>query len=91
MATYVFVILVMSLIVAAWFVVEIGQKAIADRIEYDDTYCQIDYLIRNYEVNLKNYKTIMNRITDLSRMKYKNRKKTEVLTLKFMRKFKVEA
>jgi len=88
MATIGIIVLFMALFVGAWFIVEIGQQNIANELEYNDAYAQIDFLINDRKVNDHNYKVIMNRLMDLSRMKYKNREKTEVITLKFMRKFK---
>jgi len=88
MATIGIIVLFMALFVGAWFVVEIGQQNIANEIEYDDAYAQIDFLINDRKVNDHNYKVIMNRLMDLSRMKYQNKKETSELTEKFVRKFK---
>jgi len=86
-----FVIFLMILFVTGYFLVQWGIKQLKNENEYELMYSKIEDRIDKLPVNHMNYNMLLNQLAKLGHMKHRNREKTEVLTVTFLRKFKAEA
>jgi hypothetical protein len=82
-----FGILLAGIFVFAWIIVEYGKRDMEHEKEYEDNYKLIDVLIRDLKIDRLNYEKIDLRLSNLRRMPFKNREKTEKLVENFQKKF----
>lgn len=93
-ATFCFILFfIMAMVVIAWLIFEIGKrkkKNLQDENEYERRYLFIGHAIDEMEITPENYDYILRMLCQLGQMKFKNREKMEVITLRFFRWFKCE-
>jgi hypothetical protein len=64
-----------------------GKKAAQRENEYEQLYSRIEGYIEMHSIDLVSYKTIMDELIKLGKLKHKNREKTSVLTCRFFTKY----
>ena len=84
---YLVILFFMIITVACYFIWEEGKRNAKNAADYDKFYSQIYVIIETHEVCEMNYKWIMRLLTRLGKMKYRNKEKTSVLTMRFFRKY----
>ena len=84
---YLVILFFMTICVILWLIWENGKINAKNAADYDKFYSQIYVIIETHEVCEMNYKYIMRLLTRLGKMKYRNKEKTSVLTMRFFRKY----
>jgi predicted PurR-regulated permease PerM len=72
-----------------YWIVRAGKRAAQRENEYEKLYSEITKMIDNNlaAINEANYDFIMDKLIKLGRLKHKDREKTTVLNIKFIRKY----
>src|SRR4030042_4376448 len=84
---FIFVLFLMLLAIIAWLIVEYGKHNLYLEQEYERRYKYTKNAVDYLEVNKSNYDYIMRLLITLGQLKWKDREKTEVLTMTFFRKY----
>ena len=72
----------------AWYIAEYGKKQAKRYQEYELLYDRITFIIQEYDITEQTYDYLMKLLERLGQMKYKDKEKTSVLTIKFLTKYK---
>jgi hypothetical protein len=84
---FVFVLFLMLLAIIAWLIVEYGKRNLRLEQEYERCHDLARSAINHLDINEVNYDYITKLLINLGQLKWKDREKTEVLTMTFFRKY----
>ena len=79
--------LIVFLIAAAYVIARIGVRNAKLAAEYEQKYDRIKYLIYEVQVCQANYDWILKLLENLGQLPYKNRERTQLLTVEFFKKY----
>jgi hypothetical protein len=82
-----FALLLCAVICAAFWIVEYDKEQLKREREYENLYSEIYNMIESYYIYDANYKYIKDWLIELGKLKFKNKEKTSVLTVKFFTKY----
>ena len=82
-----FFLLLAAIFVLAWLIVEWGKRNLAQEKQYDADYKLIKLLIDKNEINQLNFEKLDLRLSNLSRLPFKNSEKTNILIGEFYKKY----
>jgi hypothetical protein len=85
------VLFLMAMFVIAWAIYKYGKNQLKAENEYDLLYKEISKEINDREATAHNYDILMYKLGKLSKLPYKNKEKTSVLSVNFFMKYKAEA
>ena len=81
------ILLIMAYFCIAWYISEYGKNQARQYQEYEHLYSRITYVIDEYDITEQTYDYLMKLLERLGQMKYKDKEKTSVLTVKFFVKY----
>ncbi len=86
-----FLLFIAALFVCGWIICEVGKRNAERAKEYETKYKRTEDIIDNYEVCDANYDWLMSLLEHLGQLDYKDKERTEVLTMRFFRKYETIA